>query len=1250
LAASKAVKAKQSVKQSAKPSFTATDVLNQSQGRGSWFSRNWFYIAAFFIPVILTTIAYAKFGIFPFSDASAFHSEKGSVLSLDLNGQYIYYFERIRDAFWNGGSVFYSWERNLSGEFMGIIGYYLASPFTLIPILLPRTMLLESILIMQLAKIGTAGLTFAIFMRKSKKLDEIPTIIFAVAYSMMAYAVIQLIDPMWIDGVVFLPLIILGIEYLVDDGRKLNYIIPLAVMFVANFYIGYMIAFFVAIYFFYYLFFGTNKRMKSNDYFNTVVRMGLSTVVVLMLAAILLLPVYNGLKLGKFDFSKPDYSLKPQFRIIELLPTLLPNQYYSVNMHGKPEIYCGVITLILLPMFYMNEKISFNKKLGYSFMTLLMFFSMYLKGMDMIWHGGQAPNWLPWRYSFLVSFILISMAATAFKDFDGIKITSGKVAGIFGALCGLLLYFNSLAENGKIAITQNSNPVTYEAYKTDRYRYVAGMPYKEGTRTGISVNWVWLCLVAAFMLLAAAFVIYTAKKDKSRHKGVKMGTGVALFCIALPELFQKLRVIAMSEAERSAYKTEELWLGTIGIGLLLAAVYLVGVYYYGTSKNRITRDAILVVMLFVLCGEVGYNAYDSFKKIHKEVAYVQRTDYYEQINNGRDLAKELKKYDSGLYRAEKSFFRTCNDALAYGLGGVSHSSSVMNTNAINFIETMGYSMRSYVTRYEGNSVLADSLLGIKYVVDRPSVSDSTDADGNEIKTYKPAALLNTDYEYKFDFNYTETNGQKKLLQVYENPDALSIGYMVSSDIKNLSFLGNDNPFNSQNMFMSTITGNTEFLHNEGTIQILGNKEYYTRVPETIVLRDSYEEAYGDQRIFKPIVNENGGYGDPTVNIHITAQSTDELYMYLKTQNEKAVNTWISSERKKVRKIDEFGDEMKELELDEQGNPILDLTPEGEPIYRTDKDGNIVENAFLYKYARDENNNYIYIYEEDEKGNPIYEQDSKGNYVFTNHKQLGTGSYYENHDYAMIRLGSYEPGTEIEVRLTIRTGNGDPYTIIKNFFIYHFHYDLFKEDIDKLKENQWNITEHNDRRIKGTITAKEGQMMLTSIPYEPGWSIYVDGKKVQPYTVNFTQKDASGRDVVQEVGVLKAFLGVDLEPGEHTVEMKFTPKGFNFGVFTLILGIGACVYMYRYDRKNNKVMLENARAKARGYVPETKPATGKKVSILKSSEAPVPKDETSAETATETAAEAVETAETKPQKAPASQQKKQYNSSKKKRKR
>ena len=72
--------------------ITAGGVLS---GLGKWIVRNRVYFAAFLIPAALTYLAYAIFGLYPFGEES--------VLCLDLNGQYVYYFEALRDAFWGDG-------------------------------------------------------------------------------------------------------------------------------------------------------------------------------------------------------------------------------------------------------------------------------------------------------------------------------------------------------------------------------------------------------------------------------------------------------------------------------------------------------------------------------------------------------------------------------------------------------------------------------------------------------------------------------------------------------------------------------------------------------------------------------------------------------------------------------------------------------------------------------------------------------------------------------------------------------------------------------------------------------------------------------------------------------------------------------------------------------------------------------------------------------------------------------------------
>ena len=991
-----------------------------------------YVIAAFIIPALLTLIAYALFGVYPFGERS--------VLALDLNGQYVYYFENIRDAFWSGRDPLYSWSRNLSGGYQGVIGYYLASPFTFIVILLPRKMIIESLMIMQLCKIGACGATFAVYAQKAKNVKPIPSVIFATMYALMAFVAIQLIDPMWIDGPIFLPLIILGVEYLVDDGRKINYIIPLAIMFIANFYIGFMVAIFVAIYFVFYLFFGARKKFDVKGYAVTIGRMFLATAVVLLCSYIMIMPIYNALKLGKFGFSEPDYSMRTMFNPIELLATLLPNQYYSVNvdegtrMYGRPEIYCGVLTFVLVPLYFINKNIKRNRKIGYGFVLFVMFFSMWIKPLNMMWHGGQDPNWLPYRFSFLVSFVLVAMACESFANLEGYKLTIGAPAGIFAAIAALIFVFD--------AVMPNFN------YNEERYKYVAKVPYK----TTETIN----------------------------------GKSV-----------------------------EHLWLGTLAFGAALAAIYLCFLFVYSNAKKKQTRTYISLGMAAFVLFETGYNTFDTILKIDKEVYYSSKNSYA-AIMDAPNITKQLEDYDDGFYRAEKTFFRNVNDNQAYGLKGISHSSSVMNARIINFIETLGYTTKSYETRYDGNTPLADSLLGIKYVINDP------------VKNSGHKSLLSPYYNKIYTSKYTNENGEADL-EVYENPDALPIGFMADDDILRLSFLGNDNPFNSMNNFLSSLTGSTPDY--SGALQ---PKQYFKRVAEypEVVLNECWESNYNGQHCY----NANAGAADPTVSIHITAQTDEALYMFLKSDNPKKCNMWLG---------------------------IKD--PEDGQYKGTDTGTTILD---------------------------------------------GWGSYYDGYDYSIVNLGKYPEGTDIEIRLTIaqqdKTGNNE-YIMIKDFQFYHFDYDAFHEDIEKLKESPWNLDleKTSDACLVGEVDAKEGQILYTSIPYEPGWTIKVDGKKVTEQfkeTINEAGTSIMVNDTAGNPGsvvILNALIGLRLTEGHHTIKMTYSPPGFKTGIVFLIFGIAAIVLLFMYDKKNNIIMKQERELREmrrKGITPSS--ADAEKVPVSK----------------------------------------------------
>jgi uncharacterized membrane protein YfhO len=167
--------------------------------------------AAFLLPFAIMLGIYACMDIHPFGN--------NSVLMLDLQAQYIYYYEEIRSLLTEGGSFLYSWKRTLGGEFMGIVAYYGASPFNLLFVLFPKRMIADALMFVNLMKIGSMGLTFGIYIHKTRKPGEMKTLALATMYALCAYSVVQTLDPMWLDAVVFLPLLILGLEALINEKK-----------------------------------------------------------------------------------------------------------------------------------------------------------------------------------------------------------------------------------------------------------------------------------------------------------------------------------------------------------------------------------------------------------------------------------------------------------------------------------------------------------------------------------------------------------------------------------------------------------------------------------------------------------------------------------------------------------------------------------------------------------------------------------------------------------------------------------------------------------------------------------------------------------------------------------------------------------------------------------------------------------------------------------------------------------------------
>ena len=368
-------------------------------------SSHYIYLLSFMVAPLILLFVYALRGVYPFGESS--------ILALDLNGQYIYYYEFYRGIFLADNSLLYSFSRSLGGEMIGTFAYYLASPFSFILLLFPRVLITEAVLTMILLKVGAAALTFAVYLKVSQKAQPLALMLFSTMYGLMSYNIIQTMNPMWLDGPIFFPLIILAVERLVDLNRWALYVFFLALMFMANFYIGYMVGIFVFAYFIYYLFSSHNRANWEKLYKKTALFFT-ATLMAVAGALWLLLPTYYALSFGKFGFTNPNFAPTQKLDIFALFAKMLPLSYDSVNVQGYPFIYSGLLALILVILYFTAEGIESRKKAAAAVLLSFVMIVFSVSSLDLILHGFQEPIWLNYRYSFIFSFLVLSLACEAY--------------------------------------------------------------------------------------------------------------------------------------------------------------------------------------------------------------------------------------------------------------------------------------------------------------------------------------------------------------------------------------------------------------------------------------------------------------------------------------------------------------------------------------------------------------------------------------------------------------------------------------------------------------------------------------------------------------------------------------------------------------------------------------------------------------------------------------------------------------------
>ena len=619
--------------------------------------NHWGMIAAFFIPLIVMVLLYASLGIYPGSTRS--------ILASDAFSQFSNFHASFHNVLTGKQNLFYTFHAGIGLNYYALISYYLGGLFTPLVFFFDNAHMPDALYVLTILKIAISGLTFWFYAKETfKKLHPAWPVALSVSYSLMSFVLAQSELVMWLDTFVYLPLIILGIDRVMQYRKPKLLFVSYLLLFITNYYFGFMVGIFSVLYFF-VRYFTNFKAMKQTivPYFTTSILAGLSSM-------IMILPMYLDLKNNGETLTQITKLKTAATSWFDLIVKNMVGVYDTTRYNSIPFIYIGLVPLLLAIFYFFCKKIAAKQKLGFGFIGLFLIASFYIEPLNLAWHGFHSPNMFLFRYSFLFSFFIIMLAGYALEQMD-----------------------------------------------------------KKNVTTLIVIALVW-------MIITTCVFFFHPKGTYTYIDNINLG-----------------------------------------LTLLFIAAYVIILILY--RLQHISAKVVALLFLLFMTGEATTNGYFMLNGILKDWNYASRSLYTEPRSAIQTLVDKANRQSKTEYRMENLDPISANDSINFGYDGISLFSSIRNRNASEVLNQLGFRARGTAlnARYDNNTLLMDSLFGIRYNLSKSPI--------NKYGYIEDAT----------DKNYT----------LFENQYALSLGVKTSDAVQQVKWPANDNLACQQNL-VNALTG------------------------------------------------------------------------------------------------------------------------------------------------------------------------------------------------------------------------------------------------------------------------------------------------------------------------------------------------------------------------------------------------------------------------------------------------------------
>lgn len=371
------------------------------------------YLLGTFIVLGIFLVLFISKGIFPFGNNSLIWS--------DMHDQITAFYYHFYDSFVGNNSLFINFSTSGGANFLGILAYYIISPFNFILFLFDRDKIYLAVSLIIVLKVLASVLTSLYFIRYYfKKIPWLLSVTLALLYGFSGYTMSMYIITPWMDALYMFPLILIGLKKTLDLESPLLYILTLTISIILCFYISYMIVIFIFFASLIYILVYKNKEERKKS----IVALGITTILALLLSFFIVYPTYNEISLSSRLSSSTGSLLNSKAG-----PIIDKTSFFTSS-----ALYFVAIGLLLLN-YKQNKKI-----LSWYLPTCLIVLIPYvIEAVNKIWHYGTYA-FFPYRFGFIAIFMLLIGACIYFNK----EITNkNKVDLKIKLLVGLLTSISS---------------------------------------------------------------------------------------------------------------------------------------------------------------------------------------------------------------------------------------------------------------------------------------------------------------------------------------------------------------------------------------------------------------------------------------------------------------------------------------------------------------------------------------------------------------------------------------------------------------------------------------------------------------------------------------------------------------------------------------------------------------------------------------------------------------------------------------